>query len=120
MASNGPLRTAFDNPLVSTPDVGESTRRGEPATLSNDQPASAAKGLIATPFEKPLLPPPANGDPTPNSSGIPTDWLTEPVKDAPGVGETVGVMEHLATPNTPAGNMTGGKDLSKNIGIGKS
>lgn len=111
MAQNGPLRTAFDNPLMSTPDVGEATRRGEPATLSNTQDGSSAKGLYATPFGKPLVTPPMNGDPTPNAkSGIPTDWLTEPVKDAPGVGETAAVADGIATPNTPVGNMTGGKN----------
>lgn len=115
MSMNGPLRTAFDNPLVSTPDVGEASRRGSPVSLNDSGPVA----LQNTPFEKPLVTAPS-GEATANSSGIPNDWLTDGgIPNAPAPGSTAAVADGVATPNTPAGNMAGGKD-GANIGIGKS
>ncbi len=115
MAMNGPLRTPFDSPLVSTPDVGASTVRGAGVTLNTD----GAAGLQNTPFEKPLVSSPSQ-EPTANSSGIPADWLTVgSIPNDPGAGATAAVADGVATPNTPAGNMAGGKDLADNIGVGK-
>ena len=55
-----------------------------------------------------------------SACGIPTDWLTDGgIPNDPGAGSTAAVADGVATPNTPAGNMTGGKDLSKNIGVGE-
>jgi hypothetical protein len=115
MSMNGPLRTGYDNGIVPTPDVGESTRRGEGVSL----PEGGGQGLTGTPFEKPLMATPS-GSPTGNASGIPNDWLTDGgIPNAPSPGSTASVADGVATPNTPAGNMTGGKD-GANIGIGKS
>lgn len=115
MNSNGPLSTPFSDPLVSTPDVGESTRRGSGVSLNE----GGGPGLQNTPFEKPLVSSPGQAA-TANSSGIPTDWLTDGgIPNDPGAGSTAAVADGVATPNTPAGNMAGGKD-GENIGIGKS
>jgi len=115
MSMNGPLRTPFDAPLVSTPDVGEATKGGSGVTLSD----TGGPGLQGTPFEKPLVSSPSQS-PTGNTSGIPADWLTVGnIPNAPAPGTTAAVADGVATPNTPAGNMTGGKD-GENIGIGKS
>ncbi len=116
MSMNGPIRTGYDNGIVPTPDVGESTRRGSDVP---SLPEGGGQGLTGTPFESPIMPTPGQGA-TANSSGIPTDWVTEGgIPNDPGPGSTAAVANGVATPNTPAGNMTGGKD-GANIGIGKS
>ena len=105
MATNGPLRTAYDNGIVPTPDVGESTARGAGVSLNDAGPAA----LQNTPFEKPLVSSPSQ-EPTANASGIPNDWLTVGgIPNDPGVGSTAAVADGVATPNTPVGNMAGGK-----------
>lgn len=115
MSMNGPLRTPYDNGIVGTPDVGEASRKGEGVSLNE----SGGQGLTGTPFEKPLMSTPGQS-PTANSSGIPNDWLTDGgIPNAPAPGSTAAVADGVATPNTPAGNMAGGKD-GANIGIGKS
>lgn len=116
MPSNGPLKTPYDNPLIATPSPGEATAKGSGVTLNE----GSASGLQGTPFEKPLVATPSQA-PTGNSSEIPNTWTTTGgIPDAPAEGSTAEVAGKVATPNTPAGNMVGGKDLASNIGIGKS
>lgn len=115
MGKNGPLTTPYENGIVSAPDVGESNTRGAGVSLNTD----GGAGLQGTPFESPLMATPGQ-DATPNSSGIPNTWTTVGgIPNDPGAGSTAAVADGVATPNTPAGNMTGGKD-GANIGIGKS
>jgi hypothetical protein len=114
MASNGPLSTPYGSPLVGTPDVGEATTQGSGVSLNEN----GAAGLQGTPFEKPIAATPGQA-PTSNTSGIPNTWTTTGgIPNAPADGSTAAVADGVATPNTPAGNMTGGKD-GANIGIGK-
>jgi hypothetical protein len=118
MPQNGPINSPFGNPLVSTPDASSATMRGGDWTL-NDNAGAGGKGLTGTPFESPMVSAPGQSE-TPNSGGIPPLWDTVGgIPDAPAPGSTAAVADGVATPNTPVGNMTGGKD-GKNIGIGQS
>ena len=115
MAMNGPIRTPYDDGIVATPDVGEANTRGSGITLNED----GAAGLQGTPYESPLMGAPGQA-PSSNSSGIPNTWNTVGgIPNDPGAGSTAAVADGVATPNTPAGNMAGGKDLASNIGVGQ-
>jgi len=88
--------------------------RGEPISLNE----GGGQGLTGTPFESPIMPTPGQAADA-NSSGIPNvSVMVGGIPDAPAPGSTAAVADGVATPNTPAGNMTGGKD-GKNIGIGQ-
>ncbi len=116
MPMNGPLNTPYDSPLVGTPGVGEANTKGEDVSLNLD----GAVGLTGTPFEKPLTTAPSQ-DATGNTSGIPDFWNTVGgIPDAPAPGTQVVVIGEVKSPNIPVADIAGGKDLSKNIGIGKS
>lgn len=106
MATNGPLNTPFGDPLVGTPSPSEATRQGGGVSLNE----GGAAGLQGTPFERPIARNPGTAA-TANSSEIPNDWLTDGgIPNAPAPGSTAAVAGGVATPNTPAGNMAGGKN----------
>lgn len=108
------LNSPFENPIMGAPSVGEATTQGSQATVNM---GSGGQGLTGVPFEKPIAANPGTS-PTPNSSGIPNTWLTTGgIPNDPGTGPAA-VADGVATPNTPVGNMTGGKGAS-NIGMGK-
>ena len=102
MAMNGPIKTPYEGPLVSTPDVGEATTRGSGVTLNE----GGAAGLQGTPFQQPLAGTPGQA-PTANSSGVPNTWTTTGgVPNAPADGSHV--ESSVTSPNTPsAGLVTG-------------
>jgi hypothetical protein len=107
MNLNGPISTPYGSPLVSTPDVGEATTKGNGVTLNED----GAAGLQGTPFENPLMTAPGQAA-SANSSGIPAPWTTTGgIPNAPADGATAAVADGVATPMTPAANITGGHPL---------
>lgn len=107
MSMNGPIRTPYDNPLVGTPGVGEATTRGAGVTLNE----GGGQGLTGTPYEAPLMATPGQGA-TGNTSGIPNVGTTVgDIPDAPAPGSPAAVADGVATPMTPAANITGGHPL---------